>query len=234
MNKPTRTAIRPLEHGSLSARTYASLRNALISGHMKPGDRLLMQDLAERLGTSVTPVREACFRLVSEQALELRSGRFIVVPELTRSRYMQIRIIRLALEGLAAELAASNATAKDVARLTKIHTDFVAAEAAGASDKARQANQKFHFGVYTLCGMDMLVNQIENLWVSMGPILNIYHARGPGEYVGAEEHEHLLKALVANDGTASRTAIVADIERGGENLLRYFDEIDRTRTDATE
>ena len=62
MAKSNLRYIRPLEQGSLSARTYASLRHALISGQMKSGDRLLMQDLAEQLDTSVTPVRAACQR----------------------------------------------------------------------------------------------------------------------------------------------------------------------------
>src|SRR5687767_2415519 len=80
--------IEPLERGSLSLRTYVALKDALIAGNFRPGQRLLMQDLAQQLGTSVTPVREACMRLVSERGLEVRSGRFVTVPNLTLARYM--------------------------------------------------------------------------------------------------------------------------------------------------
>jgi len=215
--------VEPVEQGSLSARTYLRLREALIAGSFAPGTRLLMADLAERLGTSVTPVREACFRLVSEQALELRSGRFINVPELTRSRYWQIRLIRIALEGLAAELAAGEVTNKQVEQLEKLHRRFAKSEAAGDAENARVANYEFHFGVYRLSGMDMLVAQIESLWVSMGPILNVYYHWIDNDYVGAEEHLHLLEALRRRDGKAARAAIEKDIVRGGMNLLRYFD-----------
>ncbi len=76
----------------------------MIAGQFRPGQRLVMQDLADQLGTSVTPAREACLRLVSERGLELRSGRFVTVPALTLARYMEVRTIRLALEGLAAGL----------------------------------------------------------------------------------------------------------------------------------
>ncbi|MGO4319830.1 GntR family transcriptional regulator, partial [Agrobacterium sp. MCAB5] len=106
--------MQPGEMGSLSARIYTKLREGLIVGSFAPGERLLMQELAERLGTSVTPVREACLRLVSEQAFELRSGRFVVVPELSQDRYVQIKVIRTALEGLAAELAVENVSAADI------------------------------------------------------------------------------------------------------------------------
>lgn len=225
--------VEPVEQGSLSARTYLRLREALIAGSFAPGTRLLMADLAERLGTSVTPVREACFRLVSEQALELRSGRFINVPALTRSRYWQIRLIRIALEGLAAELAAEQVTDKQVEQLEKLHRRFAKSEASGDADNARIANREFHFGVYALSGMDMLTAQIESLWVSMGPILNVYYQWADNEYVGAEEHLHLLEALRRRDGKAARAAIEKDIVRGGMNLLRYFDvHGDTPRTDA--
>ena len=217
---------RPLEQGSLSARTYASLRHALISGQMKSGDRLLMQDLAEQLDTSVTPVREACLRLVSEQALELRSGRFVTVPEVTRSRYLQIRMIRIALEGMAAELAAKNANEKDIAQLQKLHSDFVTAESGGNLEKARQLNLKFHFYVYGLSEMDMLVRQIENMWLSMGPILNVDYSHTTNYYEGAEQHGRAIEALAKGDGEGAKKAIQADIEAGGLNLLKYFDEND--------
>jgi GntR family colanic acid and biofilm gene transcriptional regulator len=88
-------AIKPFEYTNLSAQAYASLREDLIAGSFRPGERLVMQDLAERLGTSVTPVREACLRLVSEQGLEIRSGRFITVPDLDLGSYLEIGVIRL-------------------------------------------------------------------------------------------------------------------------------------------
>jgi DNA-binding GntR family transcriptional regulator len=215
--------MQPVEQGSLSARTYWSLREALIAGSFAPGERMLMADLADRLGTSVTPVREACFRLVSEQALELRSGRFIHVPELTRSRYWQIRLIRISLEGLAAELAVKHVTAPEIDRLEKIHRRFVKGEASGDAENARVANREFHFGVYNLSGMNMLIAQIENLWVSMGPILNVYYQWSDNDYVGADEHLHLLDALRRKNGKAARKAIEKDIVRGGMNLIKYFD-----------
>lgn len=219
--------MKQVAQGSLSQRTYEALREALILGNFKPGERLLMQDLAKKLGTSVTPVREACFRLVSEQALELQSGRFVTVPALTRSRYWQVRLIRIALEGLAAELAVDNATDKDIARLAAIHEEFVRAERSHSAEDARQRNREFHFGVYRLSGLDMLIAQIESLWVSMGPILNVYYGRVQNDYIGAEEHLRLLEALRTRNKEVARDAIEKDIVRGGMNLMRYFEEEER-------
>lgn len=216
--------MQPGEIGSLSARIYNKVREGLIVGNFAPGERLLMQDVAEQLGTSVTPVREACLRLVSEQALELRSGRFVTVPELGRGRYVQIKLIRTALEGLAAELAVDTVADADLHQLAEIHARFVESEKAGDLQAARIANRLFHFGVYRLSKMPMLIGQIENMWVSMGPILNVYYREIPHEYVGAQEHEHLLEALRSRDGKNARKAIENDINRAATSFLKYFDE----------
>jgi len=216
------TRIEPLEQGNLSVRTYVALKDALIAGNFHPGQRLLMQDLAEQLGTSVTPVREACMRLVSERGLEVRSGRFVTVPDLTVSRYMEIRTIRIELEGLAAELAAKNATPADVKAIADLQSRFEDADRAHASDASIRLNREFHFTVYGWSRMQMLISHIESLWISMGPILNVFYNEVASNYVGAEAHTHLIKALRAKDGKKARAAITMDILRGGNELMAHL------------
>lgn len=214
--------IQPLEQGNLSARAYFSIREGLIAGHFKPGERLVMQELAERLGTSVTPVREACLRLVSERGLELRSGRFATVPDLTMARYLEVRTVRIALEGLAAELAAKHVTDDDLQRLEHLHAEFDRADRLNDGQSAMQFNREFHFTVYRLSGMEMLVAQIESLWVSMGPILNLFYSEGHNAYVGGEEHLALMAALRDRQPAKARKAIAKDIERGGESIMAFI------------
>jgi DNA-binding GntR family transcriptional regulator len=214
--------IQPLEPGSLSARAYLALREALIAGNFRPGQRLLLQDLAARLGTSITPAREACLRLVSERALELRSGRFVTIPDLTLARYVEIRTIRLALEGLAAELATGRVTDADIAALESIQTRFAVADRAGDADTAMRLNREFHFMVYRLSGLEMLTGLIESLWLSMGPILAVFYTETTNDYVGADEHLNLIEALRGRDAAGARAAIEQDIRRGGESLINYL------------
>jgi len=226
MNSTVRTLPSKVEHlepGNLSFRTYNALREALISGRFKSGERLVMQELAVAFGTSVTPVREACLRLVSERGLELRSGRFIVIPELTLSRYLEIRAIRLVLEGLAAEKACENATPRDIDELEKIHASFVSAERSKRRETAVKINRDFHFVLYRLSGMDMLVSHIESLWISMGPILNVYYTLQT-DYVGAGEHAVLIEAMRRGNAGAARMAIQRDVERGGASILAFLSE----------
>lgn len=212
----------PVEQGNLSARTYLALKDALIGGAFRPGQRLLMQELALQFGTSVTPVREACMRLVAERGLEVRSNRFVTVPDLTLERYMEIRTIRLELEGLAAELGAKNVTPTEVKALADLQTRFETADHAHDANASIRINREFHFRVYGLSAMPMLVAHIESLWISMGPILNVFYNEVENDYVGAGAHRDLIKALRAKDGRKARTAIQQDIVRGGKALLEYL------------
>ena len=76
--------------------------------------------------------------------------------------------------------------------------------------------------VYRLSRMQMLTAHIESLWISMGPILNVFYNEVVNNYVGAEEHANLIQALRAKDGKKARAAITMDILRGGEALLAYL------------
>jgi GntR family transcriptional regulator, colanic acid and biofilm gene transcriptional regulator len=218
----TRIPLQPLEQGSLSARVYATIRDALIDGGFLPGERILLQDLADRLGTSITPVREACLRLVSERGLEVRSGRFFMVPPLTLGRFTEVRTIRVALEGLAAELAAPHATADDVEHLRDIQERFEAARTNGRTYDTTRLNRDFHFRIYRLSRMAMLVSQIESLWISMGPILKVYHASLGAVDFRDDEHVCLIEALASGDGPAARCALERDLERGSEGIMRFL------------
>jgi len=219
--------IQPLEQGNLSARAYYSIREGLIAGNFKPGERLVMQDLAERLGTSVTPVREACLRLVSERGLELRSGRFATVPALTLSRYIEVRTIRIALEGLAAELATRHVTDADLAKLEMLHSQFEEADHLNDGVSAMHYNREFHFTLYRLSGMEMLTAQIEGLWVSMGPILNLFYSKGHNTYVGASAHLSLIEALREKKPAKARKAIADDILGAGDSIMHFIDDSEK-------
>jgi len=116
-----------LESGNLSSRVYQTIREALINGHFEPGTRLKIGALAEELGTSITPVREAIFRLVSEQALVMSAATSVQVPYLSPDALREIRCIRMELEGLAAAQAALRITNGQIRELEAIQRRFVAA-----------------------------------------------------------------------------------------------------------
>src|SRR5260221_14371145 len=112
---------------SLRTQVYDSLRDALATGKFVPGQKVTFRFIAGALGVSLTPVREALRRLVAEGAFEMRPNRSVRVPLMTRARVLELRDIRMAVEGLAAEKAAAVATREQVAGLRRIAAELVAA-----------------------------------------------------------------------------------------------------------
>jgi len=105
---------------TLAQRAHRELRAALMRGDFLPGTALTLRGLAERLGTSIMPVREAVSRLAAEQALELQPNRAIVVPELSRREIDELWRIRCLIESDAVALAAEVATEDEVSRMAEI------------------------------------------------------------------------------------------------------------------
>ena len=196
----------------MHARIYDELRRALMAGAMQPGQVLSYRSLAEALGTSPMPVRDAVRRLITERALEARPNRTIAVPQLTAERVAEIYKIRISLEGLAAEEAAAHITDRDVAELKALESEMEAAQQAGAVRKYVDANWRFHFKIYRLSGLEQLIELIESLWLQIGPMIN-------NQLAPFDHHNAAIKALEARDGAAARAAIAADLGESRETML---------------
>lgn len=212
-------ALDPIGRQSLSAIAYDKLRKALMTGELQPGQRLSGRNLATRLGTSLTPVREALLQLVAEGTLEMEAGRSISVPVLTRSAYLELRDIRVSVEGLGAERAAAVITPAAIAKLAQVHERLTAAKAKGDFAAALRWNEAFHIGLATAAGMPRLLKVVEGLWSQSGPFLNYLFARSSVTVSEPHPHTLLLEALRRRDGAAAAAAIRRDILEGGANLL---------------
>ena len=217
---------RPLPRENLSERAYAKLRAALMRGKLKPGERLLLRPLSARFGISATPMREALLRLVSERALTLNARGTVVVPRLTLAQLLEIRTIRMDLEGRAASRAAEVATAQEIDALAAIHDEI--AQCHGSEDFARAVdlNTHFHLELCRLGQMPILLEIVEGLWVRCGPLLSHLYDAGLPDW---EPHPHLRVIAALRDGSAEAAAIAIreDIEHGGQGLL------DQVEQDAT-
>ncbi|MDF1585530.1 GntR family transcriptional regulator [Marinimicrococcus flavescens] len=204
--------------GSLGEALYRDLADALMKGALRPDERLKIRELARQAGTSVTPVRDAILRLVQNGALAMRSPRDIRVPVLARDQYLEIRQIRLHLEGLAAEAAARAADAADIERLAAVIAENELAFAEHRLDRAIALNQVFHFELAAIARMPILGEILRNLWLKMGPVIAAAYEAGGRTMI--EHHGHVLDAIRRRDPAAARKAIRLDIKSGGDVILR--------------
>jgi DNA-binding GntR family transcriptional regulator len=203
---------KPLSRANLSTQLYEDLRQGLMDGHFKPGQRLTIAAFAEQYGTSITPVREAISRLASERALEVRAATSIVVPKLTPRDLREIVAIRVELEGMAAYRVAETVTQQQVEEFEALNDTFTRA-AAHDPKLASRANRDFHFRILKLAGMPYVEAICESMWTLMGPFLRTFHEEIPVRQLTGRNHKHFqfLDALKARDPAAAKHAMQEDI-----------------------
>ncbi|WJV52327.1 GntR family transcriptional regulator [Prodigiosinella aquatilis] len=218
MNYP----IASINRAGLSASVYATLRDALITGRLKPNDRLRIRELAAQLGTSVTPVRDAILQLAKEQALELRTPRDIRVPELTLAQYLEIRTLRIAIEGIGAENAARLVTPTRLSQIEEnIALNIKAINKADFVDALR-LNSEFHLLLAQTAQMPLLCSFLDRLWMRTGPLIAQSYAQF-SQHMAIGHHQEVLAALRNSDPEAARLAIQDDIQDGHEKLFNSVD-----------
>ncbi len=139
------------------------LRARLASGALAPGDRLGEADLAEELGMSRTPIREALRLLSGEGLVEIEANRGARVADWSEDELVDVFEIRLRLEGLAARRAAEKATPEQVARLHEIATEIAFHARPGAHrdlGKIAQCNSEFHGELLIIAGSPALSSAV--------------------------------------------------------------------------
>jgi DNA-binding GntR family transcriptional regulator len=202
---------------SLRSQVYDSLRDALTAGRFTPGQKLSFRYVAATLGVSLTPVREAIRRLVAEGAFEMRPNRSVRVPLMTRDKVLELRDIRMAVEGLAAEKAAADANRQQIADLRRIAGELVAARTRGDHAVDRQKIREFHFALYGICGQPALLRVIEGLWLQTGPYMNLLYPEFIASPRGPERRLRIIRAVQSHDSATARREIETDIR----NALTY-------------
>ncbi|HBP30167.1 MAG: GntR family transcriptional regulator [Advenella sp.] len=215
--------LKPIKKENLSVRVYNEIRSALIDGQYEPGDRLIIGELAQALGVSITPVREAIFRLISEQGLEMQAATSVYVPYVSSEKLWEIQQIRFHLEGLAASEAAKKITRKQLDALIALQRDFIA-HTASDPKRASYLNRKFHFAILEASGMPTLQATVEAFWVVTGPILKIFHIKTAGLDYSSDHHRHeaVLAAFEARDSAAATRAIQDDLMWGGKIMFDWL------------
>jgi len=197
----------------LHSNVHAELSRRFITGRVVPGGLLSTRGLAEELGVSQTPVREALSRLAAEGAVQIRSKRRIVVPTMTELRFRELLRCRELLEPEAAVRALPHIDGKRLRRIRRVDEAIGAAIRDGDLHAYMQGNFDFHFLIYDAQPRGILNRLIEILWLQFGPYMRVVYGR-VGTANLTDQHEMAIRAIGAHDAAALRRAILADIRDG--------------------
>jgi DNA-binding GntR family transcriptional regulator len=214
----------PLRRQTLSVDVYEQFKELLVSGRLMPGEQISLRSMAEALGVSVMPVREAVQRLCAEQALEIAPNRTLRVPLMSTSEFREITSIRMNLEGLATATATERMTEDELRQVMVWHEGFLAEMKLAEPEGARliSLNKELHFSIYRAARMPVLMQLIEALWLRIGPILN-YDMRSGSDRVGNKtaltHHTRLVKALQTRKPAEAQAALQGDIRTAAEFII---------------
>lgn len=206
---------------SLTVQVESRLKSALILGMLKPGARLVTKEIAQQLGTSITPVREALLRLVASGALDVTPAQAFLVPAITVCRYQEITSLRKTLEGIAVEKAAREINKAGLIRLNELKDSFLSARQVSV-EAVLKANRDFYFQLFQYAAMPTLMELIEQLWVRIGPSFNYLYPRFDEVSKMSHNYDALIMALTESDVEKSIAAIHKSISDDSDVLFRQY------------
>ncbi len=208
---------------TLEQQVYATLRQWLVVGSLVPGEKLSLRTIAARLEVSVQPVRGAVARLVADAALEVLPNRAVRVPVIDAPRFDELTLIRLGIEGFAAQRAAQVRDASQLAAIRLHEAAFRAQAQRRVPDAAEAiaANQRLHFAVYAAAGLPTLMPIIEGLWLRIGPLINfdLRSAAALENFAKSVRcHAAMVDGIARGDAEAARRGLVDDIEGAAKRI----------------
>jgi DNA-binding GntR family transcriptional regulator len=201
-----------------------ALREAITSGILKPGERLMEIQMAEELGVSRTPVREAIRRLELEGFLVMVPRRGTYVSDLSIKDINEVFEIRTALDVLAAGLAAERITEEELEQMERLLVAIGEYIDSGQADRIVDADSEFHDVLYRASRNDRLVGIVSNLREQITRFRSISMAY-PGRLKNTlEEHRRLVEAIAQRDPELAQQYAREHMENAEQTLLNDLNE----------
>jgi DNA-binding GntR family transcriptional regulator len=204
----------------LSAQAYQQVRAAILGGEHSPGEVLFETHLAEKLGMSRTPVREALQVLARDGCVEIIPNRGYLVPRLSMSDVRELFELRESLEGLATRCAAIRVTSAEIAELEQLYDRF---ERTHDWEASLRIGTEFHNRILSLAGNSRLSNILGalNAQISLTRLTQLRDVRGRRDE-SVLEHRAILKAIQQRDPAAAERHARAHVRRSSEATLHAF------------
>lgn len=195
---------------------YAEIRSRILSCDLPPGSVIDQDMLAEWLGSSITPVREALRRLGAEQLVMLNAHREVRVAPVSMDEFREFHVVRLGLEPLAAGQAAERASDDDVASLRSIMTGSEPKSDSAPVDLDR--SRLFHRAIYAASRNQTVTQILDSTWDRITRYRVLLARVGKASSCNSPEHREIVKAIAAHDSAAAGELVRGDLEASFEQI----------------
>jgi len=207
-------------HEVLPDKIYSSLEGAILRGRIKPGDRLIEDELSRSLVVSRGPIREA-FRLLEKDGLIRRVPRKgAIVESISKEDISEIYEVIGILEGLAAKLFCKKATDDELARLDQIYEEMEVQVKKDHFVKYQRLNREFHGVIINGCHNKKIKEIYENFQRQIRWFQKITLSYIGRPEISLEEHKNMLKAFLKRDAEKAEVRARKHIERATAIYLK--------------
>lgn len=222
------TAIIPRR--SLHDELASQLRDMLVRGELKAGDKISEQALCTHFGVSRTPLREALKVLANEGLLILAPNRGASVPRISPDEVDELFPIMGAMEALAGEIACARATQEDIAAIQAMHDEMVAHYHAGDAVAYLRLNRRIHEAFFVIAGNRALSQLYQTLLVRIHAVRFIAQKSSKRWREAVEDHELMMAALKVRDGVRLATVLRQHLHHKAQMVHESLTEIDSKET----
>ncbi len=199
---------------------FNTLRQAILKGELEPGERLMEIQLAERLGVSRTPIREAIRKLELEGLVLMIPRKGAEVAEISEKSLREVLEVRRSLEELAIELACQRITPEELTALEEAENRFARAVEDGEVMAIAESDENYHELIYQATANDRLVQILNNLREQMYRYRLEYIKDEDRRQILVVEHEHILRAVRRRDIADAKSAVREHIDNQQLTITR--------------
>ena len=207
-------------HKPLREMVYEELKMQILKGSIIPGTRMMEVELAEEMGVSRTPIREAIRKLEKEGLVTIEPRRGAYASMISTEDMVEILEVRQDLEGLAAYFAADRMTKNQMEELKQVSNSYNAAVKEGNMEAMIKHDTRFHHIIVESCRNKILVQMIEQLQELVLRVRYIYYDNFKRAENMPEEHEAIVAAIAEGDADKARAAADIHIERLKELVIK--------------
>ncbi len=203
---------------------FNTLRQAILKGDMEPGERLMEITLANKLGVSRTPIREAIRKLELEGLVHMIPRKGAIVASISEKDMKDVLEVRITLEELAVKLAIKNMNEEDIEALIKAGRNFenavISRDIVGICD----ADVAFHDIIYNRTGNNRLIQMISNLREQMYRYRLEYIKDARTHSILISEHNDIIKCLKNKDVDAAKEAVREHVNNQERGIVRAIND----------
>jgi DNA-binding GntR family transcriptional regulator len=218
----TKSQLHPVDARTLRQSVTEAIRQGILQGDLLPGSQVNQAQIAEQLGVSRGPVREALGQLEEEGLIKNVPYKGTFVTEITEDYITELYSIRQVIETFAARLAAKHATQEDLAELRSVLNEMHATAEQADMSRMGTLDIQFHYLICRSAHHILLLQMWKSIAIGVRRCLALRHRiyRSPAEVIGT--HPDILAAIEAGEVERASDILGTHIAEAGQHLLQSW------------